>query len=561
VGPAAIRGRSAIQLGAVVEMLHAATLVHDDVIDAAETRRGRPSTNVKWGNHTCVLAGDWLYMQAFQIALRERNFHDSRSADRPHPDDGGRRTAAARPHRPHRYHRSRLHGAGGPQDGLPVFGVRRLGAVAATPIRRPRSAGRVRLEPRHGVPVVDDVLDFTAREKTLGKPVGGDLREGKVTLPLVYALERATPAERRLVETMLILALVERYRGIDRVKRAQTFTERARQVMRRVSRIGLSAGSDGRDRSGYGARPLILAGLRALALLALGRKELASPPRRDFLRQTANVVTAAPFVGGAYGLFYGRLNLETVERPIHLANLPTAFQGFRIAQLSDIHIGPFMTGEQIRKFAAIANALKPDLIVLTGDFVTFDAGTERPVVEALSGLHAPFGVYGCLGNHDTWAGVEDSITSLFAAARFRILRGASAPISVGGDWFNLIGVDFQSRHRFGSSPAVPRLLGNIESLIARGQVNILLSHNPDTFDRAAALGIDLSMAGHTHGGQAALEFISPEIAPTRLVTPYVAGLFQKPGGQLYVNRGIGTIGMPIRIGAPPEITVYRLERA
>ena len=305
----------------------------------------------------------------------------------------------------------------------------------------------------------------------------------------------------------------------------------------------------------------ILAGLRALALLALGRKELASPPRRDFLRQTANVVTAAPFVGGAYGLFYGRLNLETVERPIHLANLPTAFQGFRIAQLSDIHIGPFMTGEQIRKFAAIANALKPDLIVLTGDFVTFDAGTERPVVEALSGLHAPFGVYGCLGNHDTWAGVEDSITSLFAAARFRILRGARAPISVGGDWFNLIGVDFQSRHRFGSSPAVPRLLGNIESLIARGQVNILLSHNPDTFDRAAALGIDLSMAGHTHGGQAALEFISPEIAPTRLVTPYVAGLFQKPGGQLYVNRGIGTIGMPIRIGAPPEITVYRLERA
>ena len=125
--------------------------------------------------------------------------------------------------------------------------------------------------------------------------------------------------------------------------------------------------------------------------------------------------------------------------------------------------------------------------------------------------------------------MEDSITRLFAAGQVRMLRGASVPIAVGGDWFNLIGVDFQSRHRFGPSAPVKRLLGNIESRIARGQVNILLSHNPDTFDRAAALGIDLSIAGHTHGGQAALEFISPEIAPSRLVTPYVAGLFRKPG--------------------------------
>ncbi|MGA2272358.1 MAG: metallophosphoesterase [Bryobacteraceae bacterium] len=304
----------------------------------------------------------------------------------------------------------------------------------------------------------------------------------------------------------------------------------------------------------------MLTGVRAVARRLRGRAEPASPARRDFLAQTTRVVTAAPFLGGAYGLLYGRLNLETVEWPIRFANLPPAFHGFRIAQLSDIHIGPFMTGEQIRKFAQIANALKPDLIALTGDYVTFDAGTQYAVVEALAGLRAPFGVYGCLGNHDAWARVEDSISSLFAAAQVRMLRGSSVAITVGGDWFNLIGVDFQSRRGFGPSAPVRRLLGNIESLIARGQVNILLSHNPDTFDRAAALGIDLSMAGHTHGGQAALEFISPEIAPTRLVTPYVAGFFRKPGGQLYVNRGIGTIGVPIRIGAPPEITVYQLER-
>ena len=91
-------------------------------------------------------------------------------------------------------------------------------------------------------------------------------------------------------------------------------------------------------------------------------------------------------------------------------------------------------------------------------------------------------------------------------------------------------------------------------------MNILLSHNPNTFDFAVESGIDFSLAGHTHGGQVALEFISPELAPSRLVTPYVSGLFEKAGGQLYVNRGIGTIGTPIRLGAPPEITLFELTR-
>ena len=288
------------------------------------------------------------------------------------------------------------------------------------------------------------------------------------------------------------------------------------------------------------------------------RGELKQPARRAFLERTAAVAAGAPFVAGAYGLLYGRLNLETTAPVIHLPRLPRAFDGFRICQISDIHIGPFMPFEEIRKYVAIANAQKADMIVLTGDFVTFDPATQKPVVDALRGLRAPFGVYGCLGNHDMWAGVEDSISELFRQTGVRMLRGENAAISTGGESFNLIGVDFQSPHRFGPSPAVPHLLANIESLVDRNRPNILLSHNPDTFPRAAELGIDFSLAGHTHGGQASLEFISPEIAPSRLVTPYVAGLFQKQGGQLYVNRGIGTVFFPIRAGAPPEITVYQL---
>lgn len=307
----------------------------------------------------------------------------------------------------------------------------------------------------------------------------------------------------------------------------------------------------------------LIAAIRAIprAFRRRASADLASPDRRDFLAQTGSAVVAAPFVAGGYGLLYGRLNLETTAPVIRLPRLPRAFDGFRICQLSDLHIGPFMPADEIRKYAAIANQQKADMIVLTGDFVTFDAATQEAVVDALSGLRAPFGVWGCLGNHDAWSGVEDSITELFRRRGVRMLRGANVPISAGGESFNLLGVDFQSPRRFGPSPPVQRLLGNIEGLVDRDRVNILLSHNPDTFDRAAELGIDFSLAGHTHGGQVALEFISPEIAPSRLVTPYVAGWFQKPGGQLYVNRGIGTIFIPMRIGAPPEITTYKLARA
>jgi len=238
-------GPAAIHLGAVVEMIHAATLVHDDVIDGAQTRRGRPSTNIKWGNHTCVLAGDWLYMQAFQIALRERNFQildllisltqmmvegellqlerigkiAISEADCMELVD--RKTAC-------------------------LFSVcARLGAITGGASQEAQEKlGEYAWNLGMAFQLVDDVLDFTAREKTLGKPVGGDLREGKVTLPLVYALECATPAERRMVETILeqrsydevpfsrILSLLEKYRGIERVKeRAQTFTDKARSLI------------------------------------------------------------------------------------------------------------------------------------------------------------------------------------------------------------------------------------------------------------------------------------------------------------------------------------------
>ena len=285
-----------------------------------------------------------------------------------------------------------------------------------------------------------------------------------------------------------------------------------------------------------------------------------SAARRQFLEQAGVAVSAVPFVAAAYGLLYGRLDVEVTHPRIRLARLPKAFEGFRIVQLSDFHISPFLTAEEIRRCVAIANGLKADLVALTGDYVSDDPAAEREVVQALAGLRAPFGVFGCLGNHEFYTETEDSITRLFAAEGIRILRQERVPIQSHGEVLNLIGVDYQQA-RFSKDHdghLVDRYLEGNEKLVMRDMVNILLSHNPNSFDRAAELGIDLTLAGHSHGGQLALSFVNRGLALVRPETPYVSGWYEKSGGQLYVNRGIGTTGPPIRLGARPEITLLEL---
>ncbi len=279
------------------------------------------------------------------------------------------------------------------------------------------------------------------------------------------------------------------------------------------------------------------------------RAELPSPARRRFLEQTANALSATSFVATAYGLLYERLDVEVTHPRIRLARLPKAFEGFRIAQLSDIHISPFMPADEIRRCVTITNGLKPNLIVMTGDYVAWDPAAQGEVVQALAGLRAPYGVFGCLGNHESFTHTEESITRLFVAQNIRILRQERAPIRLRGETLNLIGVDDSHWE-----------LQGVERLVMPDTVNILLTHLPEAFDRAVELGIDLTLAGHTHGGQFSLEFIHRGLCLSRLETPYVSGWYEKPDGQLYVNRGIGVCGFPIRLGARPEITVLELVR-
>jgi octaprenyl-diphosphate synthase len=234
-----------IRMAAVVEMIHTATLVHDDVIDIAKTRRGRPSVNVVWGNHTSVLAGDWLYMQAFQVALRERNFPvldllisltqmmvegellqlerigKIAVTEADYMELIDRKTASL------------------------FSACARLGAiVAGASDTEEARLGEYAWNLGIAFQLIDDILDFTSREKILGKPVGNDLREGKVTLPLIYALETADAEERKLVETILadgsydqvpfgkILQLLNKHHGIERAQqRANEYTEKARSII------------------------------------------------------------------------------------------------------------------------------------------------------------------------------------------------------------------------------------------------------------------------------------------------------------------------------------------
>src|SRR5229473_75433 len=166
-----------------------------------------------------------------------------------------------------------------------------------------------------------------------------------------------------------------------------------------------------------------------------------SPGRRHFLEQTAVLISATPFIAAGYGLLYERQNVEIVRQRIRLARLPKAFEGFRIAQLSDIHISPFTTADYIHRCVSITNELKPDLIALTGDYIAWDTEQQGEVVRTLAGLRAPFGVFGCLGNHEEESGTEESITRLFTAQGIHILRQARAPIVLGGETLNLIGID------------------------------------------------------------------------------------------------------------------------
>jgi predicted MPP superfamily phosphohydrolase len=294
-----------------------------------------------------------------------------------------------------------------------------------------------------------------------------------------------------------------------------------------------------------------------LAFRAIGKHLGAdvNPGRRLALNAAGNVLMAAPFVVMGYGAMIGRLDFRVRELDVPLPGLPQDLDGLRILQLSDIHLSAFLQESDLARVIDMALELRPHVAVVTGDLISSRSDPVDACIRQLARIKSDAGTFGCLGNHERYARVERHVVEAGARAGIRFLRGQAQTLRFGNSTLNLAGVDYQS---LGEKT---NYLRGAERLVVPGAVNVLLSHNPDVFPVAARQGYNLLLAGHTHGGQVTVEILDQSINPARFFTRYVYGLFRAGRSAAYVTRGIGTIGLPARIGAPPEISVLRLRKA
>jgi hypothetical protein len=277
------------------------------------------------------------------------------------------------------------------------------------------------------------------------------------------------------------------------------------------------------------------------------------PTRRRLLNATGSALLAAPFAVVGYGALVERLDFHVREVDIPVPNLPDGLDGLRLLHLSDIHLSAFLSEKDLARVIDSSNELRPHLALVTGDLITAAGDPLQACLRQIARLRADAGVLGCMGNHEVYAGSENLTEREAARLGIPFLRGRAVPLRFGGALLNVAGVDYQ---RSGRS-----YLRGAERLALPGAYNVLLSHNPDVFPVAAEKGYDLTLAGHTHGGQVNVEILHQPINAARFFTPFVYGLYRRGAAAEYVTRGIGTIGVPVRFGAPPEIALLRLRKA
>jgi uncharacterized protein len=241
------------------------------------------------------------------------------------------------------------------------------------------------------------------------------------------------------------------------------------------------------------------------------------------------------------------LSLERVT--VTLDRLPKKLDGFKIIHLSDIHHSPFTSFDHIARTVKIANRLKPDMFVLTGDYVSHETEYIRPVADLMGGLEAEFGTHACLGNHDHWTDPE-LVTKAFRESGINMLVNEGFRFEARGGSFWLAGVD---DHMVGKTDLAAALKGSYPD-----EMKLLLAHNPIIFRRAVRAGIDLTLSGHTHGGQVRVRDKQRRLIRRRKLSN---GLHRRKDSQIYITRGIGTVVLPVRYQCPPEITLLELRSA
>jgi hypothetical protein len=275
--------------------------------------------------------------------------------------------------------------------------------------------------------------------------------------------------------------------------------------------------------------------------------------RRTFLRSGVVGLSAYSFIGASSGAASAG-EYEIKKKTITIPQLPEEFKGFTIGILSDIHSSIFMNKEDMDKYVSAMNELKTDLVVVTGDFVNSQTDEVYPFAEAFSNLHSPHGVYGCLGNHDYFARDVERVAKEVDNCGVKLLRNDAVQIRKGNSYFNLVGVD-----DIGRNTPPEEYMTKALAFAKNDQPKILLCHKPYYFEKAKELGFDLTLSGHTHGGQIVFGTIDrTPLSLAALASKYVSGLYTIDQSLLYVNNGIGFTGIPFRINCPAELTVLTL---
>lgn len=278
--------------------------------------------------------------------------------------------------------------------------------------------------------------------------------------------------------------------------------------------------------------------------------------RRQFLARATYTYAAAGLGLSAYGIWSADRLPVVTRRTLFFPDLPPGLDGLRIAHLSDVHAGVHMEREKMEAIVAQTNALRPDLVLQTGDMIDISPSFIPAYVRAFRDLAAPLGVVTVLGNHDRYTGEAAVIRSVRDAGQV-LVQNAAHVVERGGAALALVGLD-DPRNWRADDPQDAEL----ELALRRAPpetFKILLAHRPGAFDGAAPRGIPLTLAGHIHGGQIYLPVLGWSAG--RLITKYVMGHFRQGASQLYVSRGIGVVGVPIRLFVPPEIALFELRRS
>ena len=286
--------------------------------------------------------------------------------------------------------------------------------------------------------------------------------------------------------------------------------------------------------------------------------------RRNFIRICTLGLLS---IIGAKGFLNSR-NLELIKREVGLKRLPYAFEGLKVGQITDIHAGPLVPQKLIKEGVDIIMANRPDMIILTGDFVSgatkflwtsyggFKQRHYDYCMEELGRLNAPLGVFAVLGNHDFWSGQEVAlkIAGGLEDIGVQVLRNKAIPIERKGQFLYLIGVDDYWEGSY-------NLLSALKN-VPEDACRILLSHNPDVNEDIENLNerIDFIISGHTHGGQIVIPFVGALYIPSSFGQKYLAGLVKDQERQTYISRGLGLFFAPIRINCPPDVSLLTLGR-